>query len=134
MHPNYFTVANRSHERNCTIISTSLTNLTTDGGEVIDGARNVIIYCVCMMNNITTGGARWFFPNGTRIRIQSPQKPGSPYYINNIPTPLIFPSFVYPYAGTYGCGFTKYFKTVALHGDTIDLTLSGMNIIIYFSA
>ena len=117
--------ANTSAQRDCTIISTSLTNLTTDGGVIIDGTQNVIIYCLCMINNIVVGGARWFFSNGTRIRLQSPSRPGSPYFINNIPTPLIIPSFVHPYDGTYSCGPSNDIKRVSSEGDTITLILPG---------
>ena len=101
--------------------------MTTDGGVIIDGTQNVIMYCLCMRNNIVVGGARWFFPNGDRVRIQSPSRPGSPYFINNIPTPLIIPSFVHPYDGTYSCGPSTDFNRVLSEGDTITLTLASMN-------
>ena len=122
-----FTAAGLSAQRDCTIISTSFTNLTTDGGVIIDGTQNVTIYCLCMINHIVVSGARWFFPNGTRVRIQSPLRPGSPYFRNIIPTPLIIPSFVHPYDGTYGCGPGSDFSRVSSYGDTITLTLSGMS-------
>ena len=115
--------ANISAQRDCTIISTSLSYLTTDGGVIIDGTQNVIIYCLCMINNIVIGGARWFFPNGDRVRVQSPSRPGSPYFINNIPTPLIIPSFVHPYDGAYSCG-PGYLSS---DRDTITLTLAGIS-------
>ena len=79
-----------------------------------------------MINNIVVGGARWFFPNGDRIRVQNSTRPG-PYFINNIPTPLIIPSFVHPYDGTYSCGPSKNFEYAALYGDNITLTLLGMS-------
>ena len=80
-----------------------------------------------MINNIVVGRARWFFPNGDRVLIQSPSRPGSPYFINTIPTPLIIPSFVHPYNGTYSCGPSNVFGRVSSEGDTITFTLVGMD-------
>ena len=80
-----------------------------------------------MNNNIVVGGARWFFPNGDQVRIQSLSRPGSPYFINNIPTPLIIPSFVHPYDGTYSCGPSNDFDRVSSEGNNITLTLAGIS-------
>jgi len=55
----------------CDIISTSLTTLTTDGGVIFNGTQNMIIYCLCMRNNVAVAGARWFFPNGTQVRTEA---------------------------------------------------------------
>jgi len=115
----------------CDIISTNLTTLTTDGGVIFNGTQNVIIYYLCMRDNVAVGGARWFFPNRNQVRTETHwlTRPNGPYYKNVIPTPLIIQKFVHPYIGTYGCGHTRHFSTVSV---TINLTLAGMNSLIVY--
>ena len=124
-----FTDFDTSNKYNCTIISTSLTTLTTDGGVLADGTQNVTIYCLCMESNVVVGGARWFFPNGTQVRTETHRLtgPNDPYYRNIIPAPLFIPEFVHPYDGTYSCGPSSNFVDVKTEGDTINLTLLGIN-------
>jgi len=112
----------------CTIISTSLTTLTTDGGVIFNGTQNMIIYCLCMKNNLALGGARWFFPNRTQVRTETHRltRPNDPYYRNIVPSVLIIREFVHPYNGTYSCGPNDVFNLVSSQGDTISLTLAGM--------
>jgi len=82
-----------------------------------------------MRNNVAVAGARWFFPNGTRVRteIHSATGPNDPYYKNIIPSQLVIRKFVHPYNGTYGCGPSTTFVIGSSEGDTISLTLAGMN-------
>jgi len=117
----------------CTIISTSLTTLTTDGGVIFNGTQNVIIYCLCMRNNVAVAGARWFFPNGTQVRTEThaDTRPNDPYFRNIIPSVLIIRKFVHPYNGTYGCGSSTNIDSVSSHGDTISITVVGMNTFSY---
>ena len=123
-----FTGAN-SVQTTCTIISTNLPTLTTDGGVIFNGTQNVIIYCLCMRNNVAVAGARWFFPNGTQVRTENHPYtgPNDPYFRNIIPIPLVIRKFIHPYNGTYGCGPNSLFDYVSSHRDTINLTLAGMN-------
>jgi len=83
----------------CTIILTSLTTLTTDGGVIFDGTQNVIIYCLCMRDDVAVAGTRWFFPNRTQIRTENHRltRPDNPYFRNNVPSALVICKFVYPY-------------------------------------
>ena len=111
---------------NCTIISTSLTTLSTDGGVIVNGTQNVTIYCVCMWNNVVVGGTTWFFPNTTQIPVQSSARPGTPYINYIIPFPLFFPTFINPYAGIYSCGPYNDFTRVSSEGDNITLNIAGM--------
>jgi len=124
----YFADAVYSVQSNCTIISTSLTTLTTDGGVIFIGTENVIIYCLCMRNNVAVGGARWFFPNGTQVRteIHYLTRPNDPYFKNNVPSVLVIRKYIHPYNGTYSCGPTRNFDDVKSQGDNISLTLAGM--------
>jgi len=116
---------------NCTIISTSLTTLTTDGGAIVNGTENVIIYCLCMGNNVAVAGARWFFPNGIQIctETHSTTGPNDPYFRNNVPSVLVIRKFIPPYNGTYRCGPSSSFSNAFTQGDAINLTLAGMMII-----
>ena len=120
-------VADTSLNSNCTIISTSLTTLTTDGGVLVNGTQNVTIYCLCMLGDVVMDGARWFFPDSSQVRVQAhaDYQPGGPYYLNILPTPLIIPNFINPYDGTYRCGPSSSFDNAVLFGDSITLTLGG---------
>ena len=99
--------------RTCTIYSPSLTT----NGEMIDipsGTQNVILYCICTRNtNVVVGPTVWSF-NGVELMTQA--SGDNPYYRNNVPTPLIIPSFTATRAGTYRC--TSFEGTV-----TIDLAI-----------
>jgi len=96
----------RSFQSTCTIISTSPTTLTTYGGAIVNGTQNVIIYCLCMRNNVAVAGARWFFPNHTQVRTATHRltRANDPYFRNIIPSVLVIRKFVHPYDGTYYCG------------------------------
>ena len=77
-------------------------NLTTNG-EMIDipsGTQNVILYCICTRNNVAVGPTTWSF-NGVELMTQA--SGDNPYYRNNVPAPLIIPSFAATRAGTYHC-------------------------------
>ena len=87
--------------RVCTIYSPSVTT----NGEMMDifiGTQNVILYCICMrMTNVAAGPTLWFI-NGTIVTCDSSDG-DNPYSRNNVPAPLIIPSFTSTSAGTYGC-------------------------------
>ena len=66
------------------------------------------------------GPTKWFI-NGDRVYLTAADRSGNPYYRNNIPSPLIIPSFTATLVGTYGCeGY------LARSRVTIDLAISGM--------
>ena len=66
------------------------------------------------------GPTTWFI-NGYRVTRTAADGSGNPYYRNNIPSPLIIPSFSATLVGTYGCG-----GFYAMLRVTIDLAISGM--------
>ena len=123
-----FTDADFSVPSTCTIFSTSLSTLTTDGGVIFNGTQNVIIYCLCMKIDVIRPGVRWFFPDNTQVRTETnlATGPNDPYFRNIVPTPLIIREFVHPYNGTYSCGPSTDFGRVLLEGDTISLILASM--------
>ena len=106
--------------RICNIYSPSL---TTDGGmiDIPSGTQNVILYCICTRNNVAVGPTRWFINNTEVTRTTA--SGNNPYYRDNVPAPLIIPSFNANHVGRYGCGSVDYVYSV--HA-TIDLALSRM--------
>ena len=83
------------------------------------GTHNVILYCICRRNNVAAGPTYWFI-NDTRVTWTTASG-NNPYSRNNVPAPLIIPSFTGISAGTYGCSENTNVPRV-----TIDLTLPGM--------
>ena len=102
-------------QRVCRIYSPSLT--TND--EVIDipsGTQNVILYCICKRNSVAVGPAVWSFRS---TAVTTTISGNNPYSRDNVPAPLIIPSFNASHVGTYSC--------VNVNGiATIDLILSRM--------
>ena len=88
-------------DRICTIYSPSL---TTDGGmmDIPIGTQNVILYCICRRGGIVASGPTLWFIDGTRVT-DTTVSGNNPYSRNNVPAPLIIPSFTSTSAGTYGC-------------------------------
>ena len=83
----------------------------------------MILYCLCMEDNIVTGPTRWFF-NGTQV---GNDESGSSFARNDIiPSQLVIPSFITGHNGTYSCGPGTDFSLVSQQGDNITLTLLGM--------
>ena len=97
--------------------------MTTPSGVIASGTQNVILYCTCMEDNVAVGPTEWFF-NGTRVTLTEDGGSGNPYARNNVPGPLIIPSFVTGTIGTYQCRSVP--TSVSSPGDTITLTLLGM--------
>ena len=87
--------------RICRIYSPSL---TTNGGVMYipSGTQNVILYCICRRGDITAAGPTYWFINGTRVT-NTTADGDNPYSRNNVPAPLIIPSFTETSNGTYGC-------------------------------
>ena len=109
--------------RVCTIISTSLPSLTASSERIITrGTQNVILYCVCEIDNVVVGPTFWFF-DGALVTLTENDGSGNPYLRDNVPSPLIIPSFDYPHGGNYSCGPTNIFDVVSTQRDTITLTL-----------
>ena len=80
------------------------------------GTQNVILYCICRINNVAVGPTTWFI-NGTAVATTA--SGNNPYFRNNVPSPLIIPTFTAAHADTYGCARADS-PTV-----TIDLAISG---------
>ena len=113
----------------CTIISTSIPGLAVTGGLIVIGTENVTIYCICMRgsDNVAVGPIIWSRSNGQLTLAVTDETDINPYYRNNLPSPLIIPSFNATYADTYRC------RSGAVPGDgnanvddTIDLSAQGM--------
>ena len=109
--------------RSCNIISTSLPTLTTPGGVITNGTQNVILYCICTIDYIAVGPTYWYF-NGVRVSLTEDNGSGAPYFRDNVPSPLIIPSFVTGNNGTYRCGSEG--NIIPTPDDTITLTLLGI--------
>ena len=120
---NLYTVPAENSTRTCTIISTSLPTVTTPSGVIASGTQNVILYCICMEDNVAVGPTTWNF-NGTGVTLTEDNGSGNPYSRNNVPGPLIIPFFGTGTVGTYQCRSST--ASVSSPGDTITLTLPGM--------
>ena len=83
------------------------------------GTQNVILYCICRRTNAAVGPIMWFI-NGNEVT-RTTASGNNPYLRDNVPNPLIIPSFTATHAGTYGCGSFTNVPSV-----TIDLALPGM--------
>ena len=104
--------------RVCTIYSPS----ATSNNAIMDipsGTLNVTLYCICRRNNVAVGPATWFI-NGTAVT-RTTASGDNPYTRDNVPSPLIIPSFTATHAGTYGCASLTSTPSV-----TIDLAISGI--------
>ena len=108
--------------RTCNITSTNLPALTTPGGVITNGTQNVILYCICAQENVAVGPTMWFF-NGVQVTLTADDGSGAPYSRNNVPSPLIIPSFVTGNDGTYRCGSEN---TVVISTSDDTITLLGM--------
>ena len=106
--------------------------MTTPSGVIASGTQNVILYCICMEDNVAVSPTYWFI-DGTAVTLTEDDGSGNPYFRDNVPSPLIIPSFVTPHNGMYGCGSGTNFNTVSSNGDTITLdVLPGTYICIMF--
>ena len=117
----HIVVPNDSNQRTCNINSTSLPTLTTPSGMIANGTEDVILYCICVIDNIAVGPTIWFFNN---ILITATQANGNdPYYRNNVPSPFIIPLFSTSNVGTYRC---ESVGSTSAPGDSITIMLPGM--------
>ena len=107
--------------RICNIYSPSL---TTDGGvmSIANGTENVILYCICRRTNVAVGPG-WWLINGTEVT-RTTASGNNPYLRDNVPAPLIIPSFTASHVGTYTCTSDDFSETIDT--ATIDLALPGM--------
>ena len=69
--------------------------------DIPSGTQNVILYCICRRNGVAVGPATWFINNTEVTRTQA--SGNNLYYRDNVPAPLIIPSFTATRVGTYGC-------------------------------
>ena len=84
------------------------------------GTQNVILYCICRRGNAAVGPTRWFIDGNDVTRTTA--SGDNPYSRNNnVPSPLIIPSFTGTSAGTYGCASNANTPSV-----TINLAILGM--------
>ena len=109
-------------DRSCNIISTSLPTVTTPSGVITNGTQNVILYCVCMRENVAVGPAFWLF-NGDQVTLTEDNGSGAPYSRDNVPSSLIIPSFVTGNNGTYRC--ESHGNVISTSDNVITLTLLG---------
>ena len=110
-------------QRICNIYSPSL---TTNGGvmSIPSGTQNVILYCICRRNNVAVGPGTWLI-NGTRVTRTIDDGSGNPYSRDNVPAPLIIPSFTATHVGTYTC--TSDGDTVTTSNVTINAAQPSMH-------
>ena len=111
-----------THSTACNIISSNIPGLTAAGGVISNGTQNVILYCICNRSNVAVGPSIWFI-NGDQVTLTQEDGSGKPYYRDNVPSPLIIPSFVSPYDGTYRCASGSLGLKIA---DNIILALPSM--------
>ena len=107
-----------SGDRVCTIYSP---NVTINGAmmDIPSGIQNVILYCICRRNNVAVGPTTWLINGTAALTCTTADGSGNPYYRDNVPSPLIIPTFTAIHAGTYGC------KGPFATRVTIDLAISG---------
>ena len=103
--------------------------MTTPSGVIANGTEDVILYCICVQNNVAVGPAIWFF-NDTRVTATQANG-NNPYYRDNVPCPLIIPLFVAGNNGTYRCGSDITIGSTS--DNNITLTLPGTYVYGYFS-
>ena len=70
--------------------------------DIFSGTQNVILYCICRRGDNVAAGPTYWFIDGTRVTLTTANG-DNPYSRNNVPSPLIIPSFTGTSAGTYGC-------------------------------
>ena len=88
--------------------------------DIPNGTQNVILYCICRRNTVAVGPTTWFI-NGIAVTRTTADGSGNPYYRNNVPSPLIIPTFTAALSGIYGCAGIATTPSV-----TIDLAILGM--------
>ena len=64
--------------------------------DIPSGTQNVILYCICMRNDIAVGPAVWFFGS---TAVTTTVSGDNPYSRDNVPAP----SFNADHVGTYRC-------------------------------
>ena len=80
--------------------------------DIPSGTQNVILYCICTRNtNVAIGPTIWSF-NGAELMTEASRD--NPYYRNNVPAPLIIPSFTATHGGTYRCTSVDAMVTIVL--------------------
>ena len=97
---NYLIFTAPTGSRTCRIYSPSLTT----AGAMIDipsRTQNMILYCICRRDNVAVGPTRWRINNNEVTRTTADGN--NPYFRNNVPSPLIIPSFNANHVGKYKC-------------------------------
>ena len=91
--------------------------------DIPSGTQNVILYCICTRGNVAIGPATWFI-NDTELT-RTTASGNNAYRRDNVPAPLIIPTFNADHVGTYGC---ENFGSEPFGSErvTIDLALSRM--------
>ena len=85
--------------------------------DIPSGTQNVILYCICMRNGVAVGPATWSFGS---TAVTTTVSGNNPYSRDNVPAPLIIPSFNADRVGRYSCA------NVVAGLATIDLALPRM--------
>ena len=89
--------------------------------EIPSGTQNVILYCICTRDDIAVGPATWSFGS---TAVTTTVSGNNPYRRDNVPAPLIIPSFNASHVGTYSCDSLGGQPFGSVH--TIDLALPRM--------
>ena len=111
------------NHRICNIYSPSLTT-PCEMLHIPSGTQNVILYCICRRGNVAVGPVRWFI-NGTGVT-RTTASGNNPYVRDNVPAPLIIPSFTADHVGTYICTSDDSIGNSVTVSVTVSLVLSGM--------
>ena len=123
--------------QSCTITPMNPITLTTTGGAITYGTRNVTIRCSCTESDGTAVQlVRWYNPTGTRLlspRFTTKFNPNIPYFtrvngdfgdpVDNTDIILVIPTFNDSYDGMYTCG-READNRAALTPPTADVTLT----------
>ena len=119
-----------SAQGRCIITPISPTTLTTAGGVLPNGTKNVMIRCNCTNNDgAVVGIVRWYYPNGLIVRLFGSYKyfAGDPYRRadpDDANILLVIPTFNYFY-GTYTCGMRVHQRPPEQPNAAISLIIDG---------
>ena len=123
--------------QSCIITPMNPTTLTTTGGAILSGTRNVTIRCSCTESDGTAVQiVRWYDPTGTRLfspRFTAGFNRNVPYFtrvngdfenpVDETDIILVIPTFTDSFDGMYTCG-READNRAALTPPTADVTLT----------
>ena len=115
----------------CATAPLNPTSLTATGGSLVNGTVNVMIHCVCSVNE-SSQVPRWYDVNTEFLaQLSHPRYvAGSPYFIHgatigNVQSViLVIPTFNDSYDGTYHCGIRVNDTTFTSPSTAVTLTIN----------